>query len=385
MLRQLEEIRNLEGKRILLRLDLNVPLDGAKVSAQGSWRLVRSLPTIRYLLKRKASIIIVAHLGRPEGKRDSQYSLLPVCQALSKLVEKPIEFWANDFRNYYEDSAHLAEGQLVMLENIRFEPGEKKNSRKLAGELSELADVYVNDAFGNLHRQDASMEAITHYLPAYSGFLLREEISNLSQVLEAGSGLSVIFGGAKIADKIKLIKKFSGSGTVLVGGALANTLLAAAGYRMGKSLVDKSSLNTAKKLLKDSVKLPLDVKVAGSFKAKKYRSVDVSRLKHKDIALDIGSQTIKEYQKYLRGAKLIVWNGPLGYFENKKFVDGSRQIAKYLSKLKARVIVGGGETVELIEELGLTDKFYFVSTGGGAMLTFLEGGSMPALERLKRN
>ncbi|MBU1202990.1 phosphoglycerate kinase [Patescibacteria group bacterium] len=383
-LRNLEQIRTLEGKRVLLRLDLNVPLKGDQVDPSGDWRLDRSLPTINYLIKHKAKIIIVAHLGRPDGQRQEKFSLLPVAKSLSKKLGQKIEFWADDFRDYVKDSQSMEFSQIAMLENIRFEPREKKNCKRLAKDLSKLADIYVNDAFGNLHRQDSSMHAITEYLPAYAGFLIIDEIKHLSQILDAKDGVVIMFGGAKISTKIKLIKKLSvKADKILLGGALANTMIKASGYSVGKSLVDDKSLASAKTLLKNNIHLPIDVNVATSLKVKKYQTKTIDNIPKNAMILDIGPATIKEYESILKSAKLVVWNGPFGYFENKNFVQGSREIMKYLAKLPAKVIIGGGETVELAKELGFDKKFDFISTGGGAMLTYLGGSKMPSLDRLK--
>ena len=383
-LKSIKDIKNLSGKRVLLRLDVNVPLKDAQVVKEGAWRLERSLPTIKYLLSKKAKVIIFGHLGRPEGKRVKEFSLLPVVNYFSKLLKKDIEFFSDDFRTYVKDSKNLKNGQIAVLENIRFEPREKENDKRLAKNLSQLADIYVNDAFGNVHRQDASMHAITYFLPSYAGLLLEDEVKHLSQVLESKNGLAIIFGGAKVETKLKLIEISSKKAeSVLVGGALANTILAAAGHSVGKSLVDKSALILAKKLTDGAINMPIDVRTAKTLKSKTAKTFLVSQVPKNYMILDIGPKTVKKYISILKSAKLIVWNGPFGYFENKIFVAGSREIMKALAKTKAKVIIGGGETVELARQLKLDKKFDFISTGGGAMLTFLQGEKMPVLERLK--
>lgn len=384
-LKTIDQIKKIAGRRVILRLDLNVPIKDSQVDKHGDWRLKRALPTIEYLLKKKAKVIIVAHLGRPEGKRNEKYTLLPVKNALSKLLGRDIEFWADDFRQYQEDSESMSAGSLAMLENIRFEPREKLNCKRLAKALAKLGDIYVNDAFGNLHRQDSSMDAISNYLPAYAGFLIRDEVAHLSEVVKAKQGLVIIFGGAKAHTKMKLIKDFEKrADRVLVGGALANTMLKASGYSIGKSLFDKESLEISKELLANKVEMPLDVAVAANFKIKKRKEVSVARVAKNEMILDIGQQSIKAYQEILAQAKLVIWNGPFGYFENPLFVKGSRDIMKFLASTKAKVILGGGETVELAQKLKLDKHFYFISTGGGAMLTFLGGAKMPALDKLKK-
>ena len=385
-LKNIKDIKNLKGKRVLLRLDLNVPLNKkGKVDKHQDWRLEKALPTIKYLVTKKAKIIIVAHLGRPEGKVVPKLSMLPVANRLSRLIKKPIEFWADDFRDYYEDSEALENSSIAMLENIRFQPREKMNCKRLAKALSKLGDIYINDAFGNIHRNHSSMEAVTNYLPSYSGLLIQEEIEQLSQVLQTKKGLVCIIGGAKIATKVKLIEKLSKQAdNVLVGGALANNFIKAEGYSIGKSLVDKKYIATAKKLLKKNVTVPIDVLVASSPQAKKYKKVSVAAIPPKMMALDIGPVTVRDYLQILHKAKLVVWNGPLGYFENRNFVQSSRQIMKALAKSKAQVIIGGGETVQLVEQLRLTKKCTLVSTGGGAMLSVLQGSKLPSLERVKK-
>ena len=385
-LKVIDQIKNLKGKRVLLRLDLNVPLNGrGTVEKNGDWRLDRAVPTIQYLLKKKAKIIIIAHLGRPGGNPDSKLSLLPVAQSLGKKIGQDIEFWADDFRDYEEDSQNIGNGSVAMLENIRFEPREKLNCKRLAKAIAKLGDIYVNDAFGNLHRKDSSMEAITNYLPAYAGLLIRDEIKYLSEVIDIKKRLVMIFGGAKAATKMKLIKKFSNrANNVLVGGALANTMLKASGYNIGKSLFDKDSMKLAKNLLGTIVQMPLDAAVASNFKSKKIKIVTVADVAKNEMMLDIGPETIDYYIQILKKAKLVIWNGPFGYFENPIYVKGSKQIMQILAKSKTKVILGGGETVELAQKLKLDKKFHFISTGGGAMLTYLSGAKMPALERLKK-
>jgi len=386
-LRTIDQIKNINGKRILLRLDLNVPLDDkCRVAKNGDWRLARAIPTIQYLVKKKAKVIIVAHLGRPKGKVDPKLSLLPVAQTLSKKLGQEIEFWSGNFRDWEEDSYSMPKGSVSMLENIRFEPREKLACKRLSRAMAKLADIYVNDAFGNLHRyEDASMEMVGHYLPAYAGFLIREEVEHLSEVLNIKKGLVIIFGGAKASTKMKLIKSFSKrTDSVLVGGALANTMLKASGYMIGKSLFDKDSMKIAKELLGTVVQMPLDVAVSSNFKVKQRKIISVGDVGNKEMILDIGPVTIAHYTEILKKAKLIIWNGPFGYFENKIYIKGSKDIMQMLAKSKAKVILGGGETVELAQKLKLDKQFHFISTGGGAMLTYLGGAKMPALERLKK-
>lgn len=382
-LKTVKQIKSLKGKRVLLRLDLNVPVK-ANTNYQDNWRLLKVLPTIEYLVSKGAAIIIVAHLGRPQGKIVKKLSLKPVANYLAKLTGRRIDLWQKKLTDYVKLSKELLPGQIVMLENIRFHQGEQTGSKSFAKQLASLGDIYVNDAFGNIHRPDVSMYGITYHLPSYAGLLLAEEVSQLNKVLNTKQGLVVVLGGAKISTKIGLIKKFSKQADqILLGGGLANTLLAAQGYNLGKSLVDNEQLTLAKKLIKDKVKLPLDLTVAKSLNSKVINTITPDKLASDDLALDIGSQTVNYYLQFLKKAKIIVWNGPLGYFENPLFAQSSLTLAKKLVNLPAKVIIGGGETVELIGQAGLRNKYYFVSTGGGAMLSFLENNKLPVLERLK--
>ncbi|MBT6691430.1 phosphoglycerate kinase [Candidatus Parcubacteria bacterium] len=384
-LKDIKQIKNLTGKRVLLRLDLNVPIEKGEVPNSGTWRLERAIPTIKYLTRKKARVIIVAHLGRPEGKVMSEFTMQPVCEKLSQMLGKTIEFWADDFSGYIQDSEEMSNGSVAMIENIRFYR-EKKNCKRLATRLSKLADIYVNDAFGNVHRQDASMHAITYYLPSYAGLLMTDEVNYLSKVLKTKKGLSVILGGAKVATKIKLIEKFSKMADhVCLGGILANTMLKALDYKVGKSVYDKDFLALAKRAYNaKKVHLPEDLVVCKNKKSKNCQTVEMDKIPAGMMSLDLGPKTIKKYLAEIKAAKLIVWNGPFGYFENKLFVQGSKSMMKGLVKLPAKVIIGGGETVELANQLKLSKEFTFVSTGGGAMLAFLQGNKLPSLERLKK-
>lgn len=383
-LRSINKVQ-LKNKKVLLRLDLNVPIKNGRVPINGQERIWRSLPTIKYLLAKKASIIIVAHLGRPDGKVVEKYSLKPVANALQKILGQPVNFWSGDFVDYIAESEKLKPGQVVLLENIRFYPAEQKGDKAFAKKLSQLADIYINDAFGNIHRTDASMLAITYYLPSYAGFLLQEEIKNLSSILASRQGLAVILGGAKISSKIALIKKFNKiADHIFIGGAMANTFLKSQGYELGQSVFDQDQLKTAQKLASKKMFLPQDLVVANSLEAKISQNVTVDKVPKSAYIVDLGPQTIRHYLQNLAKARLIVWNGPLGYFENKLFIKGSKNLLNGILKTRAKIIIGGGETVELLNSLHLEKKVSFVSTGGGAMLEFLEGKKLPALERLKK-
>lgn len=378
--------KDLEDKRVLLRLDLNVPLKNGQVAKEGQERIIRSLPTIQYLQEQGAKIIIVAHLGRPEGKVVKKYSLKPVADVLAKMLKVKIELWDKEFSTYRQASQELDSGQIVMLENIRFQEREQKNCKRLAKKLSNLADIYVNDAFANIHRQDTSMYTITYFLPSYAGLLLQEEIKYLAKAQADDAGLVVLLGGAKVSTKIKLIKKFILSAdNILIGGAIANTMLAAKGISVGKSVKDKDYLEIARQLLYRKVLLPVDVVVSSSLEGRRSRIVALDQIGPSDVIIDIGPQTVRKYLQILAKAKLIIWNGPMGYFENIHGRQASSNIMKVIAKYRAQTIIGGGETVELVNLLKLKNNFSFISTGGGAMLAFLQGDVLPSLNRLKAN
>lgn len=385
-LNKIQSLKKLSGWRALLRLDLNVPLGpNGRVDPAEAWRLLRVLPTINFLRHRRARIIIVAHLGRPGAKMVKNLSLRPVADYLARLLKTKIELWTHDWKDNYKKSLALRPGQVALLENIRFQPGEQKHSNLLARRLARLADVYVNDAFANIHRSDVSMLAVSQYLPSYAGLLLQEEIRHLAPMLKSGSGLAIILGGAKIATKIKLIKKFvqrPRPAAVLLGGGLANTLLKARAYAVGKSLVEEVSW--ARTLNSQNIFLPQDVVVTKNLNSRHSRTTDIKTVYRDEYIADLGPQTIEYYLSVLRRKKIIVWNGPLGYFENKKFMAASQKLARALSRSRSKVIIGGGETVTMIRQMKLEKRFNFLSTGGGAMLAFLQGDKLPSLETLRQ-
>ncbi|MBP9802234.1 phosphoglycerate kinase [Patescibacteria group bacterium] len=383
-LNTIKQVKTWRDKRVLLRLDLNVVIHKNKVHPKDAWRLERALPTIKFLLKNQAKVIIVAHLGRPNAKVMPDLSLKPVVKYLSQSLKQDIKLWAGNLEEYVDHSKKLKAGQLVMLENIRFHAREQKNCRKLAKKLANLADIYVNDAFSNMHRdKDTSMMTITKFLPSYAGLLVEDEIKHLSAILASKKGLGVVFGGAKVSTKIGFLHKISQQAQVVfLGGILANTVLASRGFDMGALKVVSSELKIAKQLSSQKIHLPLDVVVAKNMTEQSSATCDISQVPANMLAFDIGPKTAKQYLAELTKCKLIVWNGPLGYFENKYLSKNSVSFAKALSKIKVKIIVGGGETVAMLNELNLLKKFTFVSTGGGALMAFLDGKKLPALEAL---
>lgn len=387
-IKSIKQIKSLKGKKVFLRLDLNVPIRKNKVAE--TYKLKMVLPTINYLLEEEARIIIASHLGRPKGKKDKSYSLELIAKELENLLETKIKFSKQiTGKMVMKKTEALKNKEIMLLENLRFDPGEKENSLVFAKSLAELADIYVNDAFAVSHRAQASVDKIKKYLPSYGGLLLEKEINNLSLALKPKKPFLAVIGGAKISSKIKLLESLSkNANKILIGGALANTLYLAKGNEIGKSLVDKDSLIWSKNFIKqkkvrDKVVLPLDFLVENLRKEVVIRKLD--DVKKTDIIYDIGPDTIAEFSAEIKKAQTLIWNGPLGKFEKKKFKQGTMSIARSLalqSKKEAICIVGGGETVEALSVLDYKEYINWISTGGGAMLSFLANENMPGLKGL---
>lgn len=389
-LKSLITIRNFHCKRVLLRLDLNVPLKNKKVSED--WRMVRVLPTLQYLIQKDAKIVIVSHLGRPDGKKKRKLTLYPIVNYLEKLLGKKIIFLKDKIgsKSLIKKISNLNCGGVVVLENIRFYPEEEKDDKEFAKKLGELADVYINDAFAASHRNHASVSAITKILPSYAGFLLQEEIRILSEIMKKPKDpLVVILGGAKASTKIPIIENFlNKADKILLGGSLAITFFAAMGYEVGASLIDRD-FNIAEKLLKNKkIILPKDV-VVGKIKNSHSHVVEVGKIKElvnkNESILDIGPKTISEYSDYLKRAQTIIWNGPMGYFEKEEFSYGTIALAHLItSRSRGKVfgVVGGGETIEAIKKTKMDQYVDWISTGGGAMLEFLGGKQLPGVVSL---
>jgi len=375
-------VKDIRDKRVLLRVDLNVPIKNGKVA--DDYKIISQLETIRFLLRYNCRIIIVSHLGKPKaGEFERKFSLSPVAKRLEQLLHHKIKF-VNDCVGLKAGTsvARMKDAEIVMLENIRFELGEKENSSKLAKSLASLADVYVNNAFAVSHRKDASVCAIRRYLPAFMGILTEQEINHLNKAIKPKKPLVTIIGGSKISTKIALIKNLQKkSYKVLIGGALANNFLLAKGFEVGKSLIDEDSLAFAKKFKKENVLFPVDVIVKNE--AEKIFHKKLSEVDKTDSIMDIGPETVKLYTKFIKEAQTIIWNGPMGMFEEEKFSHGTKGIARSValrSKGKAFGVAGGGETVEALRETGMMDYVDWVSTGGGAMLAYLGEEAMPGLE-----
>lgn len=391
-------VRDLDvaGKKVLVRVDFNVPLND-KGEITDDTRITASLPTIQYLLEQKAAVILMAHLGRPKGQVKPELSLAPVAKHLGKLLGKKILFVPDCVGEAAQAAASkLKPGHILLLENLRFHKEEEKNDMEFAEKLASLADLYVNDGFGVSHRAHASVEGVTHFLPAAAGFLLEKEIQYVGQaVTNPLHPFVAIIGGAKVSDKIGVISNLLDKvDTLLIGGGMANTFLAAQGYKMGKSLVEEDKLDLAKELLAKAKKnkvnmlLPTDLVMAAAFAPDaEHVTEKVKNLNQAYMALDIGAETSKAYAEALADAKMIVWNGPMGVFEMDAFCKGTEAVAKAVAKSRATSIVGGGDSVAAIEKLGLAKRITHISTGGGASLEYLEGKVLPgvaALDDLRR-
>lgn len=391
-------VRDLDvaGKKVLVRVDFNVPLND-KGEITDDTRITASLPTIQYLLEQKAAVILMAHLGRPKGQVKPELSLAPVAKHLGKLLGKKILFAPDCVGEAAQAAASkLKPGHILLLENLRFHKEEEKNDMDFAEKLASLADMYVNDGFGVSHRAHASVEGVTHFLPAAAGFLLEKEIQYVGQaVTNPLHPFVAIIGGAKVSDKIGVISNLLDKvDTLLIGGGMANTFLAAQGYKMGKSLVEEDKLDLAKELLAKAKKnkvnmlLPTDLVMAAAFAPDaEHVTEKVKNLNQAYMALDIGAETSKAYAEALADAKMIVWNGPMGVFEMDAFCKGTEAVAKAVAKSRATSIVGGGDSVAAIEKLGLAKRITHISTGGGASLEYLEGKVLPgvaALDDLRR-
>ncbi len=378
---------DVKGKKVLVRVDFNVPIKDGKIS--DDTRITAALPTINYLLEHGAAVILASHLGRPKTATDIQFSLKPVADHLANLVKAPVHFAEDCVGEVAQKAAAaLKPGEILVLENTRFHPEEEKNNPEMAKQLAALADLFVNDAFGSAHRAHASTAGVNAYLPSAAGFLLEKEIQYLGNAIDNPKRPFIaILGGAKISDKIGVIDNLlQKADHILIGGGMANTFLAAKGYEMADSLVEKESLETAKTLIekgKSKLMLPVDMVLADKFDAEaETKVVPLGDVPAGWRVLDIGPETVKAYRLTILDAGTVVWNGPMGVFEFPKFAKGTFAIAEAVADSQSISIIGGGDSVSAINQSGLADKITHISTGGGASLEMLEGLELPGLAAL---
>lgn len=376
--------QNVKAKRILVRVDVDVELSPGTKTIANDFKLRAQLPTLNWLREHGARILLMGHFGRPDGKRDMAFSLRPAVKAFSELLGISVRLLCDSVGDEIEDEAlHLKNGEMVMLENMRFHKGETENDARFARSLARLADIYVNDAFANSHRPHASMVAIAKFLPSFTGLSLEKEVSALSGVMQSPKKpLVLVIGGAKIETKLPVIQNFlEDASAVLVGGAVANTFFAAKGYRTEASKIEKRFIPAARKMLKNKkIILPMDVITSPNPHGKRriaFRSVrDVGS---GEMILDIGPKTIERFSTIIRKAGTVVWNGPVGLFEIPAFAHGTQAIARTIARSPAYKVVGGGETGIVLKNLALEKSVDHISTGGGAMLEFLAGKKLPGL------
>jgi phosphoglycerate kinase len=389
-IKSIKQVKNLKGKKVLLRVDFNVPATKGKV--EDDYKIIATLPTIKYLLAQGAHLIIVTHFKDPKINKQGvveskqKYSTQFLANYLGKLLGRGYHV------NFVDDLvgtevktaiAKQAKNEIIFLQNLRFAQGEKKNSPKFAKQLAKLADIYVNDAFAACHRAHASVTAVKKYLPSYAGLLLEEELENLNHILHPAKPFVVIMGGAKIETKLPLLKRFTKSANkILIGGVIANNFLASQHFNIGKSVSDTKSIKLARKMFSNKIVYPADVVIKHSGHAVVR---DIAEIENNDVIMDIGPKTMRLYSKYIKMANTIIWNGPLGMYEEKQFRHGSLFVGRAIasrSKGRAFGLVGGGETIESLRLTRMFDYVDWVSTGGGAILTYLSNGKMPGLEKI---
>jgi len=377
-------------KKVLVRCDFNVPID-EEGRITDDKRIREAIPTIKYLLDNQAKVILVSHLGRPKGKPSPKYSLRPVAERLSEILQREVIFACDDTVIGEETKRTISEmkpGDVVLLENIRFREEETKNDDEFSKELASIADIFVNDAFGTAHRAHSSTAGVAKYLPSVAGYLIKKELEIMGNALdEPERPFVAILGGAKVSDKIGVIKNLLEKvDTLIIGGGMAFTFLKAKGYEIGKSLLEEDKIELAKELLDEAAKkgieicLPVDVVVARELKEDtEYKTVAIDEIPQDMMGLDIGVKSIDIFSRIIRDAKTVVWNGPMGVFEIAPFAVGTREIARAVGECEGTTIIGGGDSAAAVEQLGFSNKMTHISTGGGASLEFLEVRFYPVL------
>ena len=384
---------DVNGKKVLVRCDFNVPIDSETGKITDNRRIRAALPTIQYLLDHNAKVILCSHLGRPKGEFNLKYSLKPVAEELSKLLNKDVKL-AKDVigESAKELTSNMKEGDIVLLENVRFHKEQEQNEPEYSKALASMAEIYVNDAFGTAHRAHSSTTGVADYLPAVSGFLIEKELEFLGGALENPKHPFVaILGGAKVSDKIGVIENLLDKvDTLIIGGGMAYTFYKAQGHHIGTSICEEDKLDLAKSILEKAQEkgvkllLPVDNHVSSEYSNNgEDKIVDSTEIPDGFMGLDIGPKTIEKFEEAVKDAKTVVWNGPLGVCEFDKFATGTKAVATMLSKIGATTIIGGGDSAAAIEKLGLADKMTHISTGGGASLEFLEGKTLPGIACLQ--
>jgi len=379
-------------KRALVRVDYNVPLD-SEGNVTDNTRIKLSLSTIKYLIDKEAKIILMSHLGRPKGKVNEKFKLDPAAKELEKLISKKVkkfdEIFSPDIKKYINDRMDF--GDIVLLENLRFDIGEKSNDRQFAKSLASLADIFVNDAFGAAHRAHASVVGVTEFLPSVAGFLMKKEVEILTSLLESPSRPFIaVLGGSKVSGKIKVIRNLLGKvDSLMLGGGMSYTFLKAKGYEVGKSICEDEQMSYAREMLKLAEKnnvnfiLPVDIVAAKEYDSDSDRKVvSVQSIPVDWMGLDIGKKSIELFNKEISKAETIFWNGPVGVFEWKNFENGTRSIAKAIAESQAITVAGGGDTLAALKKYNLSSKFCHVSSGGGASMELLEGKELPGVASL---
>lgn len=380
------------GKRVLVRVDFNVPLN-EEGQITNDTRIQAALPTILYLSSEGARVILASHLGRPKGQVNAKYSLAPVARRLSELLGQEVAFAKDCVGDAaLEAVSKLQDGQVLLLENVRFHGEEEKNDPAFAQKLAQLAELFVNDAFGTAHRAHASTEGITHYIPAVCGFLMQKEVEFMGNALEKPEHPFVaIIGGAKVSDKIGVIENLLAKvDALIIGGGMANTFIKAQGFDVGKSLLEGEKVDLAKELIDKAkakgvkLELPTDVVAAQAFQADApHRTVKVSEIGGDEMVLDIGADSAERFAALIATARTVIWNGPMGVFEMEAFAKGTERIAQAVAACSGVTIVGGGDSVAAVKKMGVGDRLTHISTGGGASLEFLEGKVLPGVAALQ--
>lgn len=381
---------DVKGKGVLVRVDFNVPLDKKTGEITDDKRIKETLPTIKFLIDRNAKVILCSHLGRPDGKVAENLRMDKIAYRLGQLLNKKVKKLNDCVGDYVKGEVmKMGDGDVVLLENLRFHPEEEENDESFSRQLADLAELYVNDAFGTCHRAHASTYGAAQYLKSAAGFLVEKEIRIMGKAMEnPDRPFIAILGGVKVSDKIKVIESLLNKvDKLLLGGAMIFTFYKAQGKNIGSSKVDEDGIELAKKLMNNrKIVLPTDVIIADKFDASANSKIaEVNNIPDGWMGLDIGPGTVDEYRRILSTAKTVVWNGPMGVFEFEKFADGTKEIAKFLTTLKATTIIGGGDSAAAVEKFGYASKLTHVSTGGGASLEFFEGKKLPGIEALENS